>query len=130
MAAGAAGFEMGFIIGLNGVAFGAFFADPLLLVAVFSPEMFFDSDEIAEGVAGVVVEAARLRADENTLSGHRSFALQQFPGHLVAPPVHLQILISLEPLIADLTHVSIRFQQGFGGKRHHFRIWIYINRLP
>lgn len=113
MSSGAAGFEMCFVIGLNGVAFGALAADPLLVVAMFSSKVFFDSDEIAEGVAGVVVEAAGLRAHEHPLLDHlifRYLSLQQLPRHLVAPPVHLQILVSLKSLVADLAHVPVRFE--------------------
>ena len=75
MASGAAGFEVGFVIGLNGVALIAFLTDPLLVITVLSSKVLLDSDEIAEGVAGVVVQAARLRADENPLSHRRRLPL-------------------------------------------------------
>lgn len=104
---------MRLVIGLHGVAFRAFLADPLLVIAVFPPEVFLDPHKIAEGVAGVVVKAAGLGADEDTLPSYRGLALQQFPRNLVPPPVHLQILITLEPLVADLAHVSIGFKKGF-----------------
>lgn len=98
---------MGFVIRLHSVSFGAFLADPLLLITVLPPEVFLDPDKISERVAGIVVEAAGLRADVDTLPGHRGLALQQFPRHFVPSPVHLQVLVALKPLVADLAHVSI-----------------------
>ena len=42
MASGTAGLEVGLVIGLNGVGFGALIADPLLVVAVLSAKVFLD----------------------------------------------------------------------------------------
>ena len=111
MSSGTTGFEMGLVIGLNGVSFGAFVAHPLLVIAVLPAKVLLDPDEIAERVAGVVVQAAGLRAHKDPLL-HLIlyFPLQQFPRHLVSPPVHLQILVPLKSLVADLTHVPVRFQ--------------------
>ena len=47
MASGATGFKMGLIIRLNSVALGTFFANPLLVVTVFSPEVLLDPNQIA-----------------------------------------------------------------------------------
>lgn len=108
MSSGATGLEMGLVIGLYGVAFGALVAHPLLVVAVFPPEMFLDSDKIAERVARVVVETTRLRADKHSLL-HLIlyFPLQQLPRNLVSSSVHLQILVSLEALVADLAYITV-----------------------
>lgn len=125
MAASAASFEMGFVVRMNCVPFWAFLTDPLLVVAVLPPKMFLNPHEIAERVARVVVQAARLRAYEHPLFGDRSFPLQQFPRHFVPAPVHLQILVPLETLVADLADVPVRFQQRFRRQRHHLRIWIW-----
>lgn len=110
MASGAASFEMGFVIGLNCVTFGALVANPLLVIAVLSSEVLLDANKITEGVAGVMVQAAWLWAHEHPLLYDRSLSLQQLPRHLVPSPVHLQVLVSLKSLVADLTNVTIRFQ--------------------
>lgn len=80
---------MGLVIGLNGVALGAFLTDPLLVVAVLPSEVLLDANEVAEGVARVVVQAGGLRANENPLPHNRSLPLEQLPRDLMPPPVHL-----------------------------------------
>lgn len=109
VASSAAGFEMGLVIGLNGVALGAFFTNPLFVVAVLPSEVLLDANEVAEGVARVVVQAGGFRAYENPLPHNRSLPLQQLPRDLMPSPVHLQVLVPLEPLVADLAHVPVRF---------------------
>ena len=44
MATGATGFEMGFVIRLNSISFGALVTDPLLVVAMLSSEVLLDAD--------------------------------------------------------------------------------------
>jgi hypothetical protein len=101
---------MGFVIGLNSIALGAFLTDPLLVIAMLPPEMLLYPNKITQRVAWIVVQAARLRANENPLLHHRILPLQQLPRHLVPPPMHLKVLVSLKPLVADLAHITIGFQ--------------------
>lgn len=115
MASGATSLEMGLVIRLHGITLGAPLTHPLLLVAVLPPVVLLDPNEVAERVAGVVVEAGRLRAHEHPLPRHcpRSpgiLPLEQLPRHLVPPTVHLEVLVPLEPLVADLAHVAVRLQ--------------------
>lgn len=65
MSSGATGFEMGFVIRLNRIAFGALVAYPLLVIAVFSSEVLLNPNKIAQGVARVMVQTAGLRADKH-----------------------------------------------------------------
>lgn len=65
MATGAAGFEVSFEIGMNSISFRAFVTNPVLLVAVFSAEVFFDANEVTKGMARVVVETCRLGANKD-----------------------------------------------------------------
>ena len=98
---------MCFVIGLHRIAFGASLADPLLVIAVFPSEVLLYSNKITQSMAWVMVQTTRLRAYKHSLLHHRRFPLPQLPRHLVPPPVHLKVLVPLESLVADLTHITI-----------------------
>lgn len=76
VASGATGFEMGFVIGLNGIGLGAFLTNPLLVVAVLPPEVLFNPDQVTQCVARVVVQASGLGANKNPLTDNRRLPLQ------------------------------------------------------
>lgn len=61
------GLEMSLIVTLHCIPLAALLAHPLLAVGVLPSVVLLDSDEIAQSVAGVVVQAARLRAHEHPL---------------------------------------------------------------
>lgn len=57
----------------------------------------------------VMVQAARLRAHEDPLSNIRRLPLQKLPRDLMPSSVHLEVLVALKPLAADLTYIAIGF---------------------
>jgi len=114
MAPSATGFDVCLVIRLNGIPFGALVTDPLLVIAVLPSEVLLDAHKIPKGMARVMVQTAWLWTHKDSLLLPLCLPLKQFPWHLVPSPVHLKILVPLEPLVADLTHISVRFQQGGG----------------
>ena len=110
MASGTARFEVGFVIRLNGIAFRALVTNPLFVVAMLPPKMLLYPNKIAKSMTRVMVQTAWFWAHKHPLLHLLSLPLKQFPWHFVPSSVHLKVLVSLKPLVADLTHISVRFQ--------------------
>lgn len=110
MTTGTTSFKMRLVIGLNSIAFRALFTNPLLVIAVLSPEVLLDTYQITKRMARVMVQATRLRAYKNALPYNGGLSFEKFPRNFMSPSVHLQVLVSLKPLVTDLAHVTIRFQ--------------------
>lgn len=64
----ATGLEMSLVVGLNSITFGALLTDPLLVITMLPSEVLLNPDQIAKGMARVMVQAARLRAHKDALS--------------------------------------------------------------
>lgn len=126
VASGTTGFEVSLVIRLHCIAFGASLTYPLFVVAMFPPEMLLDPNKVTQGMTRVMVQASWFRAHKHSFSNHWCLPLQKLPWHLVPPPMHLQVLVPLESLVADLTHITIWFQQSLWWERHHLCIWICI----
>ncbi|GER54316.1 heat shock protein DnaJ with tetratricopeptiderepeat, partial [Striga asiatica] len=101
-------------IGPNRVLFRTLVALPLLL-SVFSAKVFLDAREVAKCSGRVMVDARFLRANVN-LFLYNVFVgpLLELPWQVVASPVELQVLVSLETLVADFAHESICGHQSSG----------------
>lgn len=99
---------MRLVIRLHSIPFVTFVTNPLLVIAVLPPEVFLDSNKVTKGMARVMVQTTWLRAHKHPfLLPLCGFSFQEFPWHLVPSPVHLQILVPLKALVADLTHIPV-----------------------
>ena len=70
-------------------------------------EVFFYACEITQSSGGVVMRAGDLRADIHLLLSVSAASLLELPWQIMTPPVELEVLVSLETLMADFTYVSV-----------------------
>jgi ABC-type multidrug transport system permease subunit len=108
MSSSTTSFEMSFVIRLNSITFRASLTNPLLMVTMFSSEMFFDADKISQSMTRIMVKASGFRANiDSFLHLYVVVSFKKLPWNFVTSSMHLEILVSLKPLVTDLTYVSV-----------------------
>lgn len=108
----AANLGMSFPVRLHGVFLRASFTFPFFLT-VFPAEMLLDSGKITQSPSRVVVDARGFGADIDPLSDYvGAGSLPELPWKVVASPVELQVLVSLESFVADFTYKSVGCQKA------------------
>lgn len=111
-------------VGLNSVSLGALIALPFLF-SMLSAEMLLDASEIAQCPGGIVMDARFLGTNINSLPDLLGRPLSQLPWEVMPAPVELQVLISLEPLVADFAHESVGRHESLRRKGYHFGFGVW-----
>lgn len=93
-------------IRLDGILLRTSVALPLLL-PMLPGEVLFYACEITQSSGCIMVRAGDLGADIHLLLSVGAASLLELPWQIMAPPVELEVLVSLEPLMADFTYVSV-----------------------
>ena len=65
------------------------------------------------------MDARRFGANVDPLSNLLARTLPELPRKIMSPPMELQILVSLKPLVADFAHESVRREEGRRGQRNY-----------
>eukprot|EP01018_Ginkgo_biloba_P023406 Gb_17204 [translate_table: standard] len=107
MAPGYAHLEMGFVFRLNFISLGALFAFPLLINVVLPMEVLLDANQVSKHMPRIVMQGCWVRPIVGALTHFWGRSLQELPWNLMLAPMHPQVLIPLEPLIAYLAYISI-----------------------
>lgn len=125
---GATHLAMRLPIRLHRILLRALLTLPLLL-AVLPEEVLLNAGQVAQCPRRVMVHACHLRADVYLLSNHLlAWSLLQLPWQVVASPVELEVLVSLETLVAYLAYKPVCRHQGFWGQSYHFCFWVCYGR--
>jgi len=119
----ATGLGVSFPIWLNCIPLWALDTFPLLLT-MFSAKMLLDSCQVPKSPWWIMVYTIWFRAHIHLLPYLLACSLLQLPWQVVPSSMKLKILISLKPLVADLTQKSICRHQSRGWQSYHFCIWV------
>lgn len=94
-------------IRLNSIFLRALVTFPFFL-SMLSAKMFFDASKVSQCSARVVVNTSRFGADIDPLLNLSRCSLSKLPWKIVASPMQLKVLVSLEPFVTYLTHKTVR----------------------